>query len=265
MKNILRLMRSKHWLKNILIFFPAFFSKNLWEKRMIVKLFFGFLCFCFITSIVYIFNDINDIEKDRMHKVKCLRPLAAGIVSKKEAKATMVFLGMGAILCNFMITCDTDYVHMIWCFIYIILNFVYSIWMKNIPILDVFILAAGFMIRIFYGASLSGVYASSWLCLTVMSFALYMGIGKRKNELNSEGGNNTRKVLKYYNVELLDRYMIMAATLGIVFYSMWAEIVVESQWMIWTVPLVLMIIMKYEMIIRGGGRSLRRSSRSFAV
>ncbi len=256
MENIVLLMRTKHWLKNSLIFFPAFFSKEIWNKQIMMNLFWGFMCFCFVTSIVYIFNDIKDIERDRMHEVKCRRPLAVGLVSKKEAKMIVVFLGIGAMLCNYMIRVDGARIHMIWCGIYIILNFSYSIWIKHIPILDVFVLAAGFIIRIFYGASVSGVYASGWLCLTVMSFALYMGIGKRKIELDKESGNSTRHVLKYYSIALLDRYMIIAVTLGIVFYSLWAGIVIESRWMIWTVPLVLMIIMKYEMILRGGGEKL---------
>ena len=102
----------------------------------------------------------------------------------------------------------------------------------------------------FYGAAISNVIASSWLCLTVMAFALYMGIGKRRNEIQKTGDNKTRSVLQYYDMQLLDRYMIIVATLGCVFYSLWAGMVIDNRWAIWTVPLVLMIVMKYEMVIR---------------
>lgn len=251
MRDIIKLMRPKHWIKNLLIFIPAFFSGNLWQAGMIKNLTAGFFCFSFIASIVYIVNDIKDVEKDRQHEVKCKRPLASGAVSKKGAGITAILLGMGAVILCCMIKSHPPLLHMFWCVLYFGLNLAYSFRLKNLPLIDVAILASGFMIRIFYGAAVSGVSASSWLCLTVMSFALYMAMGKRRNELNKVGGSSTRKVLQYYDVELLERYMMIAVTLGIVFYSLWAGMVVHSKWMIWTVPLVLFIIMKYEMVIKG--------------
>jgi len=251
MKDIIRLMRPKHWVKNVLLIIPAFFSKSIWEMQTMINLSIGFLCFSFVSSIVYIFNDLKDIEKDRQHEVKCHRPLASGALSKKTAWITILFLGFSVIILSCLITCRQPYLHKIWCFAYLIINLGYSINLKNMPIMDVAILASGFMIRIFYGAAVSGVIASSWLCLTVMSFALYMGIGKRRNELHKLGGSATRKVLKYYDTELLDKYMTIVATLGIVFYSLWAGMVINNRWVIWTVPLILFIIMKYEMIIQG--------------
>lgn len=250
MKNIIRLLRPKHWIKNLLIFIPAFFSGNLWNAKMIGNLIISFLSFSLVSSVVYIVNDIKDLEKDRQHEVKCTRPLASGAVSTKDAGITALVLGISAIALNGMIKCSHPAVPIFWCVFYGGLNLAYSAGLKNLPLVDVAILSAGFMIRIFYGAAASDVTASSWLSLTVMSFALYMALGKRRNELYQVGGSMTRKVLAYYDMQLLDKYMMIASTLGIIFYSLWAGMVIDSQWMIWTVPLVLFIIMKYEMILK---------------
>ncbi len=250
MRDIIRLMRLRHWIKNILLFIPAFFAGNLWETDVVRNLVLGFACFGMVSSVVYIFNDLKDIEKDRRHEVKCKRPLASGAVSIKTAWYMILFLGVFAIVLSKRIVCQNVYLPMIWCISYLILNVAYSIGLKNLPIVDVAILASGFIIRVFYGAAISNVIASSWLCLTVMAFALYMGIGKRRNEIQKTGDNKTRSVLQYYDMQLLDRYMIIVATLGCVFYSLWAGMVIDNRWAIWTVPLVLMIVMKYEMVIR---------------
>ena len=250
MKDIVRLMRPKHWIKNMLIVIPAFFSRNHWETQIIINLVIGFLCFSFLSSVVYIFNDMKDIEKDRQHEVKCFRPLACGAVSIIQAKITILLLIVSIIALSWLLCSRISCIPVLWCAIYLGINAAYSIWLKHIPIVDVAILAAGFMIRIFYGASVSGIEASSWLCLTVMSFALYMGIGKRRNELKQTGSSSTRKVLQYYDLALLEKYMMIVTTLGIVFYSFWAGMIVDNRWVIWTVPVVLIMIMKYEMILK---------------
>lgn len=250
MRDIISLMRPKHWIKNVLIFIPAFFSKELWEPQIMMNLFVGFFCFSLVSSIVYIFNDIKDMEKDRQHEIKCMRPLASGAVSKKEALRLSMFLGVSTVLLGCLIKTGMPVLHRIWCGIYFMINLAYSMKLKNVPIVDVAILASGFMIRVFYGAAVSDVTASGWLCLTVMSFALYMGIGKRRNELYKTGGSVTRNVLQYYDTELLDKYMMIVSTLGIVFYSLWAGMVIDNRLIIWTVPLVLFIVMKYEMLLK---------------
>lgn len=252
MKSIVKLMRPKHWIKNILIAIPAFFSKNLWETQTITSLILGFFCFSFASSAVYIFNDIKDIDKDRRHEVKCTRPLASGAVGISQAKALIVVLLAFAAAAGYSIRCARPYRHFAWCGAYLGINLAYSMKLKHVPVVDVCILAAGFLIRVFYGAAVSGSAVSSWLCLTVMSFALYMGIGKRRNELHQAGGSSTRQVLQYYDVGLLDKYMSMASTLGVVFYSLWAGSGTNvDSWAVWSVPLVLFILMKYEMAIRG--------------
>lgn len=251
MKNIIKLMRMKHWIKNILIFVPAFFGRNILQINVLQNLALGFVCFSFVSSMVYIINDLKDAKKDRLHEEKCKRPIASGAVSKELAVGLLVILGvLAGVVCLF-IQCDRPYIPVSWCLLYLVMNIAYSLGLKNIPIVDIGILAMGFIIRVFYGASICNVTASSWLCLTVMAFALYMGIGKRRNELYKVHGDTTRIVLKYYDVDLLDKNMTVVTTLGIVFYALWAGTVIDNPFVIWTVPLVLFIIMKYEMIIKG--------------
>ncbi len=250
MKNIIKLMRVKHWIKNFLIFLPAFFDGNVRELNILSNLLIGFLSFCLISSIIYINNDLKDVEKDRVHEIKCKRPIASGAVSEKKAKIVILILVVVVVCLSFQIKCDHPFIAVAWALGYIVINVAYSMGMKNIPLVDIAILAMGFIIRVFYGAAIANVSASSWLCLTVMAFALYMGIGKRRNELYKVQDGRTRGVLKYYDVELLDKDMTIVTTLGIVFYSLWAGTVVNNPYIIWTVPLVLFIIMRYEMIIK---------------
>lgn len=250
-KDIVKLMRIKHWIKNFLIFLPAFFERNLLESSVLANLLLGFLAFGFVTSVVYIINDLKDVEKDRKHEIKCKRPIASGAVSEKEAKYLIVILGIASIAMLSLLRTGHDWQVAGWCMVYLVLNIGYSMGLKNMPIVDIAILASGFIIRVMYGASVSDVTASNWLCLTVMAFALYMGIGKRRNELKRVGGSSTRDVLKYYDLDFLDKNMTIVTTLGIVFYSLWAGTVIENNLVIWTVPIVIFIIMKYEMIIRG--------------
>lgn len=251
MKDIIKLIRVKHWIKNILILVPAFFSKDISDYMVIRNLIIGFFGFSLIASIVYVINDLRDVERDRNHEIKCRRPIASGAISTGFAKILIVAMAVCTAILHCFIQCDKPYIAIIWCVIYLLMNIAYSFGLKNIPIIDIAILAMGFIIRVFYGAVICNVQASSWLCLTVMAFALYMGIGKRRNELYKVGGNSTRDVLKYYDVTLLDRYMTIVITLGIVFYALWAGTVIDNSYVIWTVPLVFFIIMKYEMIIQG--------------
>ena len=249
MKNIIKLIRVKHWIKNVLIFVPAFFNKNLGNPKTILDLILGFFALSLIASVVYIINDLKDVEKDRKHEIKCKRPIASGAISKNLA-IVLIVIGIViamALLC--LVHCENLYLAFVWAGIYLLTNVAYSLGLKNVPIVDIAILTLGFIIRVFYGAAISDIEASNWLCLTVMAFALYMGIGKRRNELSKVGDNSTRDVLKYYDVNLLDKYMTVVTTLGIVFYALWAGTVIANPYVIWTVPLVFFIIMKYEMII----------------
>ena len=199
--------------------------------------------------MVYIINDINDIEKDKKHPRKCKRPLASGKVTKKEAYILLAILAIivigGSVLMN------TGIYSSIILVVYLILNILYSKFLKNIPIIDVICLVIGFVLRVVYGASIIDVEVSNWLYLTIISFSFYLALGKRRNEL--QAGTDTRAVLKYYNKDFLDKNMYMFLTLMIVFYSMWcvdaSNIVKFDNKLIFTVPILMIICMKYSMNI----------------
>ena len=139
--------------------------------------------------------------------------------------------------------------------LYLVLNILYSFGLKNVPIVDIVILASGFIIRIVYGAVITQIEISNWMYLTVMSGAFYLGLGKRRNEVIKQG-DKARKVLKKYNKEFLDKYMYVCLTLSIVFYGLWTIdgknlVRFGNNYMIWTIPLLMIILMKYSLIIEG--------------
>jgi len=141
----------------------------------------------------------------------------------------------------------------IYIIIYVIINLFYSLGLKNIPLLDITILVSGFLIRVLYGGAVIDVEVSNWLYLTVISMAFYLVIGKRRNEIISSK-KETRKVLKYYTKEFLDKNMYMCLALAIVFYSLWTmDYNSGNSMLIWTVPIVILICMKYSMNIELGG------------
>ena len=246
----IKLMRVKHYIKNILIFLPLIFSGKLFSKGLLFKEAVSFFAFCLIASIVYIVNDIVDVEKDKLHETKKNRPLAKGSVSIKEAIILIIILFV--VIVGIMLYIDNIYALFL-LILYLAINVAYSFILKNIPIIDVAILTSGFIIRVIYGGICVGVNVSSWLCLTVMSMAFYLSLGKRRNEI-IKMKKNTREVLKYYTREYLDKFMYMCLTLTIVFYSLWTTTNTNSKYnsfLIWTVPLVILICMKYSLIIEG--------------
>lgn len=253
MKQYLKMFRVTHYVKNLLLFAPLFFARRLFDLKALALLAYMSIPFCLITSVIYIINDINDVEKDRRHPKKCKRPIASGAISIRAAKtsAVVLLLIIFAMVCAAAAMGDFHYISLFWLIVYVIINYMYSRGMKDIPILDVTILAAGYLIRLFYGASVVEVVVSPWLYLTVLAGAFYLGMGKRRNEMRNLTGENTRKVLKLYSYEFLDKNMHMCVGLAITFYSLWA-IQTEYPGMIWTVPIVMIILMKYSLDIESG-------------
>lgn len=250
-KSYLKLMRIKHYLKNLLIFLPLIFSMSFNNLENNINTFIGFILFSFVCSIVYIINDLGDIEKDKRHPKKCKRPLASGEVSKKEAYVLLIVLAIIVVIGNILI--NANIYSIIILLIYLFLSILYSKILKNIPLLDVICLVIGFVLRVVYGASIINVEVSNWLYLTIISFSFYLALGKRRNELVA--GTNTRDVLKFYNKDFLDKNMYMFLTLMIVFYSMWcvdsSNIIKFGNNLIFTVPILMLIAMKYSLNIEG--------------
>ncbi|MBS4842099.1 UbiA prenyltransferase family protein [Clostridium sp.] len=254
MRYYLQLMRVHHYIKNILIFLPLVFSGNLFNVKLFKYTIGGFFAFSILSSIVYIINDIQDVDKDRMHSKKCNRPIAAGKISVKSAYfLSIIILFLGCVL-NYII-CKNNLIAWSVIFLYLILNFAYSIKLKNIPLLDITILVSGFFLRVLYGAIITNINVSNWLYLTIIFMSFYLALGKRRNELSQEG-NETRTVLKYYTHSFLDKNMYMCLALTIVFYSLWCVSPINIERDInnnfaFTVPLVMLICMKYSLNIEG--------------
>ena len=250
MKNIkeyLRLFRIKHYIKNMLIFVPLLFTDKFFTMSFL-PLCYGFVSFSMMASVVYIINDLKDIDRDKLHETKKFRPIASGKIKKRKAIFLIILLFILSLLFNYLAVGKNIDVFLI-LFLYIIVNLMYSFKLKNVPIIDIFLMAIFYIIRVYYGAALVNVPVSNWLYLTILSAALYLAFGKRRNELK-QAKNNTRDVLKYYNKDFLDKFMYVSLSLTLVFYSLWV-INQNIRNLVITIPLVFMIFMKYSLDVEG--------------
>lgn len=251
MKDYIKLIRVKHWIKNILIFLPIFFSRNLGNAEKIIDVIIGFISFSLVASSIYIINDIKDVEKDKKHPVKKDRPLASGKISIKNAIILSVVLLVIAlaVLVFGCIKYNANLIGgMFFLSLYFALNLVYSMGLKDKPIIDIAILASGFVIRVLFGGAIIKVNISSWLFLTIFAVAFYLGLGKRRNEYIKHQNKETRNVLKYYNSEFLNKNMNMCLSLAVCFYALWAKDY-EDPIILWSVPLIMLMCMKYSLNI----------------
>lgn len=245
---ILRLIRCKHYIKNLLLFVPLFFGGGLFDILKIKNTVIGFLSFSMAASFIYIFNDINDIERDRCHPTKCKRPIASGEISVTHA----YIIAIGCLLLSGTLGIFIKVRwHYVWIVFYIILNILYSRRLKNIPLIDVMILVSGFVIRIAYGGLISYTLISAWLYMTIITGAFYLGLGKRRNELKYHKNEKTRIVMQYYNYEFLDKNMYMCMGLCNTFYALWA-MGHSNPLPMYTVPVILLILMKYSLLVESG-------------
>ncbi|MBO5333537.1 MAG: UbiA prenyltransferase family protein [Clostridia bacterium] len=253
MKKHIKLLRIKNYIKNALILVPAIFSKQLFDLSSLPSVLFGLISFCMLSSAVYIFNDLCDVRRDKLHPEKRNRPIANGSISRKSAIKIMAFLLIICIATNHF-ACGANPLSWSLLLIYFVLNILYSIKLKQIPILDVTIIASGFLIRVFYGSAILDIEVSKWLYLTVIAISFYIGFGKRRNELVIAENNETRSVLSFYNYNFLDKNMYVCSALTIVFYSLWSvdTSTIENfgnNALIWTVPLVILICITYSLTV----------------
>ena len=253
MKQYFNLLRISHYIKNFLVLTPLLCSGQFFATHKLLHGMLGFLSFCALSSAIYCINDIRDENKDRLHPVKRTRPIASGAISKKEAWIITLLMLIIAGGLNSLIFQTGSTVLLI---IYFVLNLSYSYGLKNIPILDVAILVSGFLIRILYGAIITDITISNWLYLTVLSMAFYCALGKRRNELQHCKDNQTRFVLQCYPEKFLDKSMNMCLTLANTFYALWSmsdetTVLYHNRYLVLTVPIVLLITLKYSMSIEG--------------
>lgn len=248
MGRYLRLLRVRHYVKNILVLTPLIFSGQLLAGGALLRGLLGLLGFSALSSAVYIINDIRDVAQDRAHPRKCKRPIAAGEVSVPAARwcvgvclAAAVGITLLAGLRWWALVCMA---------LYLALNIGYSYGLKNLPIVDIMILVSGFLLRLLYGSVITDITVSGWLYLTVMAMSFYLALGKRRNELMRLGNEQTRQVLRYYSRSFLDKNMYMFLALVNVFYALWC-MDNENRAFIFTVPVVMLIGLKYSLAVEG--------------
>ena len=242
------LARPKHWLKNILIFVPLVYSNNLTNFGLFVSTTMCFAAFCFISSGVYVVNDIIDVEQDRRHPAKNKRPIASGQVGKRTAVVFAIILFLLGLCLT--IWGYSSYLVLLFAVLYVFLNLAYSFFLKHCVIVDCFCIAAGFILRIYAGGSAINGRISEWLLLTMTAAALFMAFGKRRGEIIQVADTTTRNVLANYDLQFLNGMVFVCAGLSVVFYSLWAMVNISA--MVYTVPLIIFIICKYLLIIHGG-------------
>lgn len=223
-RDIIRLLRPRQWIKNFAIYAALLFSGQLFNPALFIACTYGFFIFCALSSSIYIINDIFDIEKDRVHPFKKLRPLAHNDVSINLALAIAIILVLASIFFSYLIA-PAFFLIVI---IYFLLHLSYSAYLKHIEIVDILTLAAGYMLRVFAGEVVSNTHISAWLLLSVISISLFLAIGKRRSELTllshqpHQAGLllSTRKTLSHYNEKLLDIYLSIFATSTFISYSL---------------------------------------------
>ncbi|HTO93691.1 MAG TPA: decaprenyl-phosphate phosphoribosyltransferase [Bacteroidota bacterium] len=214
------LLRPKQWLKNAIVFAPLIFAKELFDIPNVLISVRAFCVYCLTASAVYILNDIADAEADRAHPEKKHRPLASGAIARSAALGIFALVAAAvAFLCAGM---NTRFILVIAA--YFILNVAYSFRLKEVILVDVFVIAAGFMLRVLGGAYAIGVEVSSWIVLCSMFISLFLGFAKRRGELVNVAGAVTgapRRVLLLYRVEFLDQMLTIAAAGAVISYALY--------------------------------------------
>ncbi|WP_028123110.1 decaprenyl-phosphate phosphoribosyltransferase [Epilithonimonas tenax] len=224
MKNYLKLIRVEQWVKNLFVFAPLFFSGNITNPHLVYQSIFAFLVFSFTASSIYIINDYFDIESDKKHPEKKNRPLASGVVSKRSAVLLFAFLILLAIASIF--TGNYIFQTNFWKFgviiaFYFVMNLFYTFKLKQVAIVDICIIAIGFVLRVLAGGYVTGIIVTNWAILLTFVLALVLAIGKRRGELiNAQVSGKTRKALDGYNVQFADIALSISCTLAIICYLM---------------------------------------------
>lgn len=214
----IRLIRVKQWAKNLFVFVAAFFSGRAFEQEVMIHSLIAFMLFCLVSSAVYILNDYADIEKDRMHPEKKHRPLAAGTISKTSA---IIFFFILLTLCGAGLFLAGSLSLSVILGIYFLINLLYSFKLKQVAIIDIFIIAFGFLLRVLAGGAAIDVQVTDWAILLNFVLALVLAAGKRRGELkNAEITGITRKSLEGYSVPFLDIILAITCTIAVVCYIM---------------------------------------------
>lgn len=219
MQKYVKLLRVKHYIKNLFVFLPLFFAGNIFDQGSLIQVLWSFIAFCLVASSVYIVNDYVDIENDRMHPMKCKRPFASGEVPLSHGFVLWIMLWLTSFLVAYGISENTFYVLVA----YKLMNIWYSFHLKKIPIIDISIVSLGFVFRLFVGGYSTDVDLSEWIILMTFLFALFVAIAKRRDDvLMLEKGTQVREAIIGYNIKFVDLTMVMIGGVIIVCYIMYS-------------------------------------------
>ena len=249
---LLKTMRPKPWAKNVFLFVAIIFDRKLTNLPAFLHLLAGFMVFSLLASVVYIINDIADVEADRQHPKKCKRPIAAGKLSIPAAWASAIIILLVALPAAYMLSPNFAAIGIF----YLLLNLTYSKWIKHIVLLDIIVLASFYVIRVAAGVALIEVERfSPWLYIFTTFLALLIGAGKRRAELGllAEGNNAHRRVLDGYTLEFLDQLITLASGMTIITYSLYtfsAPNLPDNHAMMLTIPFILYSIFRYQYLIQ---------------
>ena len=241
-----RLLRPRQWVKNAFVLAPLIFSGAFVRVDAVLSAAAAVALFCIASSMTYVFNDLRDREADRLHPIKrYTRPIASGAVSVTQAWWMMAVLSLGLVAGAY----GELRVTLVIVF-YLLLNIAYTIKLKRVPVLDLFVLSAGFVLRVQAGASAVAVEVSPWMLITTLCLALYLAAVKRRDEL-ATSGHSGREVLKLYTPALLDRFAERAALGAMVFYGLFVITVRPA--LAGSIPLVLFGMFRYSYVVDRSG------------
>lgn len=252
MKNIIILLRPHQWLKNVFIFLPLFFDHKLFNMECLMPTIVAFFAFCFAASSIYCLNDLIDVEADKRHPKKCKRPIASGAVSKIMAICLVVLSLTVSIFTSCMLDDEGRWRVLCIICVYVVMNIAYCLKLKQLAIVDVFIIAMGFVLRIFVGGFASGVYLSQWIVLMTFLLALFLAFAKRRDDvvLYEETGVLPRKNVNRYNLPFMNQVIGVVSAITMVCYIMYTvspEVIerMGSRYMYLTSIFVLAGIIRY--------------------
>ncbi len=245
--HLLRAMRLRQWTKNVFVFVALIFARRVTDTDAVMAAVMAFAAFCLASSAAYLLNDIFDRERDRQHPEKAKRPIASGALGVLPASVSAAILWIGALVLAFFVN-----LHVLWIVgAYLVLQLFYSFWLKHVVILDLFVIAAGFVMRVAAGAEAIPVPISSWLFVCTVLISLFLGTAKRRHELCSlEKAENHRATLGRYSPYLLDQMIAITAAATVVSYSLYTlseETVAKfgTDALKWTIPFVLFGLFRY--------------------
>ncbi len=246
--SIIKLMRPHQYIKNIFIFLPLFFAARITETVLLFDAFIAFTAFSLVASSIYIFNDYHDIEVDRLHPKKKDRPLTSGSISKPQSIGIMALL----LLTGFALIASLSLTAAAILLIYVIMNVAYSLYLKHVAIIDISIIAIGFVLRLFVGSVVTDTPLSMWIVIITFLLALFMALAKRRDDvlIYLDTGKKMRKVTDGYNLQFLDTAMAIMASVVIVAYTIYttsSEVIarVQSEYLYLTAFFVILGVMRY--------------------